>query len=236
MPEHALSAALAVAATVAVYALARRLHLLTGSFLLHPVLVGIVAMIAALEALGVGYQAYDRGGRLLSFWLGPAVVALGVPLFRQMDPVRRSARALLASMLAGGAVGIVSACGVAALLGASPEVVRSLAPRSVTTPIAIEIARRAGGIPALSAVVVILSGVFGAIVGPPLLRLVGVRSRTATGIALGASAHGVGTARAVEEGEVEAAGAGIAIGLMGVVTAVLTPLALALLGWLGLVG
>lgn len=236
MPEHALAAALAVAATVAVYALARRLHLWAGSFLLHPVLVGIVAMIAALEALGVDYGTYDRGGRLLSFWLGPAVVALGVPLFRQMEPVRRSARALLVSLLAGGAVGIVSACGVAALLGASPEVVRSLAPRSVTTPIAIEIARRAGGIPSLSAVVVILSGVFGAIVGPPLLRAIGVRSRTATGIALGASAHGVGTARAVEEGEVEAAGAGIAIGLMGVVTAVLTPLALALLEWLGLVG
>lgn len=236
MPEHALAAALAVAATLAVYALARRLHLWTGSFLLHPVLVGIVAMIAALEALGVDYETYDRGGRLLSFWLGPAVVALGVPLFRQMDPVRRSARALLVSLLAGGAVGIVSACGVAALLGASPEVVRSLAPRSVTTPIAIEIARRAGGIPSLSAVVVILSGVFGAIVGPPLLRAAGVRSRTATGIALGASAHGVGTARAVEEGEVEAAGAGIAIGLMGVVTAVLTPPVLAVLGWLGLVG
>lgn len=234
MSEHALSAALAVAATVAVYALARRLHLRAGSFLLHPVLVGIVAMIGALEALGVEYGTYDRGGRLLSFWLGPAVVALGVPLFRQMDPVRRSARALLVSLLAGGAVGIVSACGVAALLGASPEVVRSLAPRSVTTPIAIEIARRAGGIPSLSAVVVILSGVFGAVAGPPLLRLVGVRSRTATGIALGASAHGVGTARAVEEGEVEAAGAGIAIGLMGVVTAVMTPLVLALLGWIGL--
>jgi predicted murein hydrolase (TIGR00659 family) len=236
MPEHALAAALSVAATVVVYAVARRLHLRAGSFLLHPVLVGIVAMIGALEALGVDYGTYDRGGRLLSFWLGPAVVALGVPLFRQMDPVRRSARALLVSLLAGGAVGIVSACGVAALLGASPEVVRSLAPRSVTTPIAIEIARRAGGIPSLSAVVVILSGVFGAIAGPPLLRLVGVRSRTATGIALGAAAHGVGTARAVEEGEVEAAGAGIAIGLMGVVTAVLTPLVLALLGWLGLVG
>jgi predicted murein hydrolase (TIGR00659 family) len=234
MVEGVLTAALAVVATVAMYALARRLHLRMGSFLLHPVLVGIVAMIAALEALGVDYEAYDRGGRLLSFWLGPAVVALGVPLFRQMDPVRRSARALLVSMLAGGAVGIVSACGVAALLGASPEVVRSLAPRSVTTPIAIEIARRAGGIPSLSAVVVILSGVFGAVVGPPLLRSVGVRSRTATGIALGASAHGVGTARAVEEGEVEAAGAGIAIGLMGVVTAVLTPLVLALLGWLGI--
>jgi predicted murein hydrolase (TIGR00659 family) len=231
-----LSAALAVAATVAVFGLARRLHRRVGSPLLHPVLVAIVVMIGALEALGVDYDTYNRGGRLLSFWLGPAVVALGLPLFRQMEQVRRSARAVLASLLAGGAVGIVSACGIAALLGASPEVVRSLAPRSVTTPIAIEIARRAGGIPSLSAAVVILSGVLGAAVGPALLRAAGVRSRTATGIALGAAAHGVGTARAVEEGEVEAAGAGIAIGLMGVVTAVLTPLVLALLGWLGQVG
>jgi predicted murein hydrolase (TIGR00659 family) len=231
-----LSAALAVAATVGVFGLARRLHRRVGSPLLHPVLVAIVVMIGALEALGVDYDTYDRGGRLLSFWLGPAVVALGVPLFRQMEGIRRSAREQRPHDRAGGAVGIVSACGVAALLGASPEVVRSLAPRSVTTPIAIEIARRAGGIPSLSAAVVILSGVLGAAVGPALLRAAGVRSRTATGIALGAAAHGVGTARAVEEGEVEAAGAGIAIGLMGVVTAVLTPLVLALLAWLGWAG
>ncbi len=234
MGSGVLAAALAVAGTVLVFDLARRLHRRLGWALLHPVLVGIVVMIAALEALGVRYEAYDRGGRWLSFWLGPAVVALGVPLFRQMEQVRRGARALLLSLLAGGAVGIVSACGVAMLLGASPEVVRSLAPRSVTTPIAIEIARRAGGIPSLSAAVVILSGVLGAAVGPALLRAAGVRSRTALGIALGAAAHGVGTARAVEEGEVEAAGAGIAIGLMGVVTAVLAPLVLALLAWLGL--
>jgi predicted murein hydrolase (TIGR00659 family) len=231
--ERVLAAALAVVATVAVFAAARRLHLRLGWFFLHPVLVAIAALIAGLRALGIDYAAYDAGGRLLSFFLGPAVVALGVPLYRQLGAIRRGARATLVALGAGGAVGIVSACGVAALLGASPEVVRSLAPRSVTTPIAIEIAARAGGIPSLSAVVVILSGVFGAAVGPALLRAAGVRSRAATGLALGASAHGIGTARAVEEGEVEAAGAGIAIGLMGVATAVLTPLVLALFAWLG---
>ncbi|HEX2188896.1 MAG TPA: LrgB family protein [Longimicrobiaceae bacterium] len=230
------AAALAVAATVGVYALAVRLQRRLGLMVLHPVLVSIVALIAALEALGVDYAAYDRGGRLLSFWLGPAVVALGVPLYRQVEAIRRRARAVLVSLAAGAAVGILSACLTAAALGASPEVVRSLAPRSVTTPIAIEVARRAGGLPALSAVVVILSGVLGAAVGPPLLRALGVRSRTAVGLALGAAAHGVGTARAVEEGEVEAAGAGIAIGLMGVATALLVPPALALLAWLGLAG
>lgn len=236
MDSSAAAAALAVAATAGVYALAVRLHRRLGWTLLHPVLVSIVALIAALEALGVEYAAYDRGGRLLSFWLGPAVVALGVPLYRQVAVIGRRARAIGVSLAVGAAVGILTACLVAALLGASPEVVRSLAPRSVTTPIAIEVARRAGGLPALSAVVVILSGVLGAAVGPPLLRALGVRSRTAVGLALGAAAHGVGTARAVEEGEVEAASAGIAIGLMGVATAVLVPAALALLAWLGLPG
>lgn len=236
MAEPVLSAVLAVAATVAVFALARRLHRRLGWFFLHPVLVAIAVLIAGLRALGIDYAAYDRGGRMLSFFLGPAVVALGVPLYRQLGEIRRRAGATLAALAVGAAVGILSACGVAALLGASPEVVRSLAPRSVTTPIAIEIARRAGGIPSLSAVVVILSGVLGAAVGPAVLRAVGVRSRMATGLALGAAAHGIGTARAVEEGEVEAAGAGIAIGLMGVATAVLTPAVLALLAWLGLPG
>jgi len=236
MLREAVQALLAVGATVGTYALAGRLYRRLGYVFLHPVLVSIVALILALEALGVSYAAYDRGGRLLTFFLGPAVVALGLPLHRQTGEIGRKAKAVLVSLLVGSAVGILSACGVAVLLGASPEVVRSLAPRSVTTPIAIEIAKRAGGLPSLSAVVVILSGVFGAVVGPPLLRAVGVRSRTATGLALGAAAHGVGTARAVEEGEVEAAGAGIAIGLMGVATAVLVPLALALLAWLGALG
>ena len=233
MVERAASALLALAATLAVYALAQRLQRRLGWTLLHPVLVSILVLIAALRLLGVEYATYDRGGRLLSFFLGPAVVALGVPLYRQRDELRRNARALFVSILAGGAVGVLAASGTAALLGASPAVVRTLAARSVTTPIAVAVAARVGGIPALAAAVVILSGIFGAVVGPPLLRWAGVRSRSAFGIALGAAAHGVGTARAVEEGEVEAAGSGLAIGLMGVATALLAPVLLALLAWLG---
>lgn len=231
-----ISALVAIAATIAVYAAARAVQRRLGWTVLHPVLVAIVALIAALKGLGIGYAEYDRGGRLLSFWLGPAVVALGVPLYRQREELRRNARALVVSITAGSAVGILSATVTAALLGASPEVVRTLSARSVTTPIAVAVAGRVGGIPALAAAVVILSGIFGAVVGPPLLRAAGVRSRSAFGIALGASAHGVGTARAVEEGEVEAAGSGLAIGLMGVGTALLAPMILALLAWLGLLG
>lgn len=236
MAEPALIAVLAILGTIAVYAAARRLQRRTGSVLLHPVLVSIVVIIAALRWMGVSYETYNGGGRVLTFLLGPAVVALGLPLERQLEAIGRRGRAVLVSLAVGSVVGVVSAVGTALLLGASSVVVRSLAPRAVTTPIAIGIAERVGGLPALSAAVVILTGILGAVVGPPLLRRMGIRSRTAVGLALGAAAHGVGTARAAEEGDVEAASAGLAIGLMGVGTAVVAPLVLALLermGWLG---
>jgi predicted murein hydrolase (TIGR00659 family) len=230
----AARALLAILATLMVYAAARRVQRRLKSVWLHPVLVAIVVLIAALKLLGIEYADYNRGGRVLTYFLGPAVVALGLPLFRQMETIGRRARAVLVSLLAGAAVGTLSATLTAALLGASPDVVRSLAPRAVTTPIALAISERAGGLPALSAAVAIFTGVLGAVIGPPLLRALGVRSRTAFGLSLGAAAHGVGTARAAEEGDVEAASSGLAIGLMGVFTAVLAPLALALLAWLGL--
>lgn len=229
MAESLAGAALAIAATLAAYYGARRLYARTGLILLHPVLVASALLIAALAALGIPYAAYDRGGRVLSYFLGPAVVALGVPLHRQWAEIARRGRAISASILAGSVVGIVTAAGAASLLGAPRQIVRSVAPRSVTTPIAMAVAQKTGGIPPLTAALVIGTGVLGAVVGPPLLRRLGVRSRTAVGLALGASAHGIGTARALEEGEVEGAAAGLAIGLMGLATAVLTPLVVRLL-------
>jgi predicted murein hydrolase (TIGR00659 family) len=219
-----MMAALAVLATVLAYAGARRLYARTESPLLNPLLVAMVALIALLKVTGVPYADYDRGGRLLSFWLGPAVVALGLPLYQQMEAIVRSGRAMAVSILAGSVTGIVSGTVVALALAAPTRIVLSVAPRSVTTPIAMGVAQKLGGIPPLTAVLVITSGVLGAVVGPLLLRLAGVRSRTAWGLAMGSAAHGIGTARAVEEGDVEGAASGLAIGLMGLATAVLTPL------------
>jgi len=227
---------LSLGATLAVYAAARAFQRRIGSVVLHPVLVSIVVLIVALRMLGIGYEDYDRGGRVLTFLLGPAVVALGLPLFRQMEEIGRKRNAVLLTLLVGSVAGALTATVAAALLGASDEVIRSLLPRSVTTPIALGIAGRVGGLPALSAAVSILTGVLGAVIGPPLLRALGVRSRTAFGLALGAAAHGVGTARAAEEGDAEAASAGLAIGLMGVFTAVLAPLVVAVLIALSLLG
>lgn len=210
--------------TLAVYLASRALYLRTRWAILNPALVSIAAIIALLLATRTPYADYERGGRLIAFWLGPAVVALGVPLALQLERVRRNALGIATGLAAGAIVGIAVATGVATLLGASPVVVRSLAPRAATTPIAVAITARLGGIPALSAVVSIVSGAIGGFIGVGVLRAVGVRSRLATGLALGAAAHGLGTARAAGEGDVEGAASGMAMGVVGVLTALIAPL------------
>lgn len=218
-----MSAALWLAATVALYLVARRLHARTGIALLNPALLSIAAVVALLLATRTPWTEYERGGRLLTFWLGPGVVALGVPLALQLERVRRNVPAIAVALVAGALVGIVVAVVVATLFGAPPVVVRSLAPRSATTPIAIAITARLGGIPSLSAVVSIASGAVGGSVGVAVLRRVGVHSPLATGLALGAAAHGLGTARAAHEGDLEGASAGMAMGVVGILTALLAP-------------
>jgi predicted murein hydrolase (TIGR00659 family) len=234
LPTGVLLATAGVAGTVLVYAAALRLHRRLGHPAANPVLVAIVVVIAFLVVLDIDYATYDRGGRLIALFLGPAVVALGVPLHLQMTEILRRRRAILVAMAVGAAVGILSGVLVAAALGGSRAVVLTLVPRSVTTPIALGIAERLGGIPPLAATIVIATGVIGAVIGPAILRRSGVHSPTAFGLAMGASAHGAGTARAMEEGEIEGATSGLAIGIMGVATAVLAPVVVSLLGRIGL--
>jgi len=218
-----------IAVTLLVYAAARMAYDRTRLAVLNPAIVSIAAVMIVLLATRTPYAQYERGGRVIAFWLGPAVVALGLPLAQQLDRVRRNSSAITLSLIAGSMTGIVVAICVARVLGASPVIVRSLAPRSATTPIAIAITARLGGIPALSAVVSIVSGALGGFLGVGLLRFIGVRSRLATGLALGAAAHGLGTARAVDEGDIEGGAAGFAMGVMGILTALLAPVVVALL-------
>jgi predicted murein hydrolase (TIGR00659 family) len=225
-----MSDALWLAITIVVYLASRRLYERTRLAVLNPALVSIAVIVALLVLTRTPYPTYMQGGRLLAFWLGPAVVALGLPLAMQLDTVRRNAGAIALGLGLGALVGIGMAVGVAGLAGATPVVVRSLAPRAATTPIAVAVAARLGGIPALSAVVSIVSGAIGGFIGVPLLRALGVRSRLATGLALGGAAHGLGTARAAAEGDVEGASAGMAMGVVGVLTALLAPFVLTLIG------
>jgi predicted murein hydrolase (TIGR00659 family) len=215
--------------TILVYLLARALHDRVRTQLVNPAIVTIVLIVVLLQVTATPYATYQRGGRLLSFWLGPGVVALGLPLAQQLGSLRRHALGIGIALVLGTLVGMVVAMGTATLLGASPLVVRSLAPRSVTSSIAIGISASVGGIPALSAIVSILSGALGGGIGVALLRAAGVRSRLATGLALGAAAHGFGTARAASEGDDEGAAAAVAMGTVGLLTALVAPMVVSIL-------
>ena len=213
-------------ATVAVYAAAWLLRRRVPSPLLNPTLVAIVVLVAVLAAADVEYDGYDDGTSLITALLGPAVVALAVPLHRERETLLRHARALAAGALAGAVCGILVGWAAAELLGLTPSWALAVDSRHATSPIAIAIADELGGNAALSAVLSILTGVAGATLGPAWLTLLGVRHPLARGLAHGVASHGIGTARMLEEGQLPGATASVGMGLGGVLTAVLLPL-----GW-----
>ncbi|PHR24816.1 MAG: hypothetical protein COA37_03430 [Hoeflea sp.] len=190
---------------------------------LNPVLTAVIAVVALLTLSGTSYETYFEGAQFVHFLLGPATVALAIPLYRQFDRVRRSALALVTSLLCGSLTAIGTAVGLGWLLGASRETLLSLAPKSVTAPVAMGITEQLGGLPSLTAVLVILTGILGAVLGPPLLSLIGVKDWRARGLALGTASHGIGTARALQAGELAGAFSGLAMGLNALATAILLP-------------
>lgn len=224
-----LSTLIVVVATVALYRGAVWVHARVGWSILQPVATTTLAVVLALLALRVPAATYVKRVEVLSVLLGPSVVALGVGVDRELPRLRGRARRVVSAVVVGAVVGVVSAVLVARALGASPTIVATLAPKSTTSPIAMAIAERTGGLPPLAAAIVVVVGIIGAVIGPPLLRLAGVRDPYAWGLALGVSSHGVGTARAVLEGETQAAASALGLGLSGVVTALVAPL---VLGWL----
>lgn len=192
--------------------------------LANPVLFAVGLLTAGLLLSGVDYRAYFEGAQFVHFLLGPATVALAVPLHRQWQQVRRSALAAILSVVGGGLFAAAAGVGMALALGAAPEVTASLAPRSVTTPVAMGIAERIGGLPSLTAAVVICSGVVGAALGPAVLDLARVRDWRARGLAIGTASHGIGTARALSVNATAGAFSGLAMGLNALATALLLPL------------
>ena len=211
--------------TVAAYALADRLAAASGRHpLVNPVVVA-VALVAVLLALtGTAYPVYFSGAQFVHFLLGPATVALAVPMVNNLGAVRRLILPMAAALLAGSVTAIMSAVGIAALLGAPRDVLASLAPKSVTAAVAMAISGGLGGEPALTAVLVIATGIVGAVVVTPLFDALGFRSREARGFAAGLASHGIGTARAFQVSETAGLFAGLAMALNAVLTALLAPL------------
>ncbi|WAW09092.1 CidB/LrgB family autolysis modulator [Oxalobacter vibrioformis] len=225
------SEVLFITLTIAVFWGAQLLQRRLGWVLLNPILLAIAIIILILKAGNISYDTYENGSRYIAFLLKPAIVALGVPLYQQLEQIKKQAVPIFASQLVACIVGVFSAVFIAYVLGASPEVCVSLSPKSATTPIAMEVSRVLGGIPALTAVIVILTGILGAIVGLPFLKLIRVRSRIAQGLALGAAAHAVGTAHAMEKNARQGAYSSLGLILNGTLTGLLTPWLLQLLSY-----
>jgi len=191
--------------------------------LANPVLIAVVAIVISLRVGDVAYATYFAGAQFVHFLLGPAVVGLAVPLARSWPTVRRLAVPVAVTLIAGSGVASVTAVGVAWALGASPETLASLAPKSVTAPIAMGIAERIGGVAALAAVFAVATGIIGAALGPYVLNAVRVRDWRARGFAMGLAAHGIGTARAFQVNVEAGTYAGLAFGLHGAFAAFLLP-------------
>ncbi|HSD20897.1 MAG TPA: LrgB family protein [Anaeromyxobacter sp.] len=214
-----------LAVTVVAYIGADLLHRrLGGRAAANPVLVSVLALLVILHLSGTEYATYFEGAQFVHFLLGPATVALAVPLHRELHRGRPRAVPLTVALVAGSLTAVGTAVGTARLIGASRTTLLSLAPKSVTTPVAMGIAEKIGGLPSLTAALVILTGITGAVVGSAVLRLVRVRNPIAAGLALGTASHGIGTARAFQLGERAGAYSGLAMGLNALVTALLVPL------------
>lgn len=221
---------LILAMTFAIFYYFRRLQYRTGWLLLNPILIAIVVLIAYLKLTGVSFETFEESGSLIDFWLKPAVVALGVPLYLQFEAIKKLWLPIVLSQLVGCLVGIVSVVLIAQFFGASQVVLLSLASKSVTTPIAMEVTQTLGGIPSLTAAVVVITGILGAIMGFKTLAMGHVNSPIAQGLSMGAASHAVGVSTAMGRSNKYGAFASLGITLNGIFTALLTPTILRLMG------
>jgi predicted murein hydrolase (TIGR00659 family) len=198
---------------------------------LNPVAIAVGLLIALLVLTGTPYETYFDGAQFVHFLLGPATVSLAIPLYRQRHRLRSLALPIVAGLLASILAAASSAVGLGMLLGADAETLISLAPKSVTAPVAMGISEKLGGLPSLTAVLVVSTGILGAVLGTGLFRLLGINDDAVKGFALGATSHGIGTARAFQVSPAMGAFAGLAMALSAFATALLLP---SIARWIGL--
>lgn len=230
MKEYFSNEFFLIAMTFGTYFLGKLLRKWTHWAIANPILVAIVLMITFLEVTGVSYETYNEGGHLIEFWLRPAVVALGVPLYLQLGKIKKHIIPILLSEFAGCIAGVISVVYIAKELGASKDVILSLAPKSVTTPIAMEVTKSLGGIPSLTAAVVVCVGLLCAVCGYKTMGFAHVTSPVAQGLSMGTAAHALGTATSMDHGRLHGAYASLGLTLNGIFTSLFTPIIIPMLG------
>lgn len=191
---------------------------------IHPLLICVPIIMATLKVFDIPVKDYMEANKFVTFFLGPCVVSLGLTLYDNISFIKKNLLPITVSVFVGSIVGIISVWGLAKLLGLNNTLIISMEPKSVTTPIAIELSNISGGVVAITAVSVTICGMLGASIGPAILNLCKIKNPIARGSAMGCASHGIGTSRALEESALEGAVSGLCIALMGVATSVLMPI------------
>lgn len=198
------------------------IHKKTKIAVLNPLLIAICLVIVMLNMLNIPLQIFDEGGRMIGMFLGPATVVLAIPMYSQRQILKENLLPILIATFVGAVTSIASVMGLSKLFGIDELIFASLLPKSVTTPIAIEVSEQLGGIAGITIAAVIITGITGAVIAPALIKLFRLKNKVAIGLAIGASSHAMGTSKAVEIGEVEGAMSGLAIGVTGIFTVLIS--------------
>lgn len=192
--------------------------------ILNPLLIAIGIIICFLFAFHIDFDTYNKGGQFINMFLGPSTVVLAVPLYKQLDLLKKNAKAILTGIFVGSAIGIISIIGISYLVGLNSSVIKSLVPKSVTTPIGISISSQLGGVVPITVLAIIITGIIGAVFGPTICKIFKIKNKVAVGVSIGTASHAVGTSKALELGEVEGAMSSLSIGIAGIMTVMIAPL------------
>ena len=218
MVEWTNSPFFGVALSVLAFWVGVKIQKKTGLVVCNPLLIGVILVIGLLLALGIPYENYDQGGSLINLFLSPATACLAVAIYSKVQLLKENWLPILVGCVVGSLVSMGSILGLCRLFGLDEAMTASLLPKSVTTPIAVSVVQAHGGIPSITVVAVILTGILGSILAPLLIHLFRVKDPIAAGLSIGACSHAVGTSKALELGETEGAMSGLAIGVCGLVT------------------
>ena len=222
---------MSIMVTLAAFLVATRINrLASGSAFLHPVIVAIALIVAFLTLIDMNYQQYFEGAQFIHFLLGPATVALAVPLYDHLERVKQMFWPLIIACISGIITAALSTIAIVSGMGGSRETVLSLTPKSVTSPIAMGIAEKIGGYPSLTAGLVLVTGAIGCVLGPLMFKALKINDHSVQGFTMGLAAHGFGTAQSFTVSSVAGAFAGLAMGLTGMLSAFILPLVVRFLG------
>ena len=218
-----------ILASIAAYEIGLFIYRKTRLPIFNPLLISIVLLIVILKAFNIELEAYNIGGKFISFFLAPATVILAVPLYNKLDILKKNFVEILIGIASGAITSVFSVVLLSRLFNVDEAIKLSLVPKSITTPVGIELSKQIGGIPSITVAAIVITGIVGAVMIPSVCKFFKIRDKVAIGIAIGTSSHALGTTKAMELGELEGAMSGLAIGITAIITVLITPLILMIL-------